>query len=79
MLAWARDAAGYDLDDWQSWFLTQALGTLPDATWAATDVGLVVSRQNGKGTVLEVRELGGLFVLGEELIIHTAHEFQDRG
>ncbi len=42
----------------------------------ASDVGLIISRQNGKGTVLEVRELGGLFVLGEELIIHTAHEFK---
>ena len=76
VIAWAQDAAGYDLDEWQSWFLTQALGVLPDATWAASDVGLIVSRQNGKGTILEVRELGGLFVLGEELIIHTAHEFK---
>lgn len=76
VLGWAHDAAGYDLDPWQSWFLTQALGTLPDATWAASDVGLIISRQNGKGTVLEVRELGGLFVLGEELLIHTAHEFK---
>jgi Homing endonuclease len=77
VLGWARDAAGYEPDPWQEWFLTNALGTLPDATWAATDIGLVVSRQNGKGTVLEIRELGGLFVLGEELIIHTAHEFKD--
>jgi hypothetical protein len=76
VLGWAHDAAGYDPDPWQSWFLQQALGTLPDATWAATDVGLVVSRQNGKGTILEIRELGGLFVLGEELLIHTAHEFK---
>jgi hypothetical protein len=76
VLGWARDAAGYELDPWQDWFLTQALGTLPDATWAATDIGLIISRQNGKGTVLEVRELGGLFVLGEELLIHTAHEFK---
>lgn len=76
MLGWAQDAAGYEPDPWQSWFLTQSLGTLPDATWASTDVGLVVSRQNGKGTILEIRELGGLFVLGEELIIHTAHEFK---
>jgi hypothetical protein len=76
VLGWAHDAAGYEPDPWQSWFLTQALGTLPDATWAASDVGLIVSRQNGKGTVLEIRELGGLFVLGEELVIHTAHEFK---
>jgi len=76
VLAWAADAAGYEPDPWQSWFLTNALGVLPDATWAASDVGLIVSRQNGKGTILEIRELGGLFVLGEELVIHTAHEFK---
>lgn len=76
VLEWAKDAAGYDPDPWQEWCLANALGVLPDATWAATDVGLIVSRQNGKGTILEIRELGGLFVLGEELIIHTAHEFK---
>jgi hypothetical protein len=76
VLAWARDAAGYEPDPWQEWVLTNALGTEPDSTWAASDVGLIVSRQNGKGTVLEIRELGGLFVLGEELIIHTSHEFK---
>jgi hypothetical protein len=76
VLGWARDAAGYELDEWQKWFLTNALGTEPDGTWAASDVGLIVSRQNGKGTILEIRELGGLFVLGEELLIHTAHEFK---
>lgn len=76
VLEWAKDAAGFNPDPWQEWCLTNALGVLPDATWAASDVGLIVSRQNGKGTILEIRELGGLFVLGEELIIHTAHEFK---
>ena len=76
VLAWARDAAGYEPDPWQEWCLLNAMGVLPDATWAASDVGIIVSRQNGKGTILEIRELGGLFVLGEELIIHTAHEFK---
>jgi hypothetical protein len=34
----------------------------------------VVPRQNGKGTILEARELAGLFLLGERLLIHSAHE-----
>jgi hypothetical protein len=33
-----------------------------------------VPRQNGKGAILEARELAGLFALGERLIIHSAHE-----
>ena len=35
----------------------------------------MVSRQNGKGAILEARELAGLFLLGERLIIHSAHQF----
>jgi hypothetical protein len=41
----------------------------------APDVGLVVPRQNGKGAVLEARELAGLFLFGES-ILHTSHEFK---
>jgi hypothetical protein len=44
--------------------------------WAAFEVGLVIPRQNGKNAMLEARELAGLFVLGEELILHSAHEFK---
>lgn len=35
-----------------------------------------VPRQNGKGGILEARQLAGLFVVGERLQIHTAHEFK---
>lgn len=46
-----------------------------DNKWAATEFGLMVSRQNGKGSILEARELAGLFLWGERLIIHSAHLF----
>ncbi|WPH57624.1 terminase large subunit [Mycobacterium phage WXIN] len=36
----------------------------------------MVSRQNGKGSCLEAIELAGLFLFGERLIIHSAHEFK---
>ena len=55
--------------------LTNSLGERPDGRWAAFEIGLVVSRQNGKGSLLEARELAGLFLLGERLIVHSAHEF----
>lgn len=60
-------------DDWQEFTLTGALGERADGSWSAPTVGLVVARQNGKGTDLEIRELHGLFVLGES-INHTAHQ-----
>lgn len=64
------------LDDWQESFLFDALRTQPDGRWASFEVAGVMPRQNGKGTIQEARQLVGLFVLGERLQIHTAHEFK---
>ncbi len=68
--------AGLFLDPWQAAFLVDALGERDDGKWAALEVGLIVPRQNGKGSILEARELAGLFLFGERLIVHTAHEFK---
>lgn len=78
-------AAGLILDDWQQFALRASLRerlrpTLGrrkrDLAWSAFEVGLIVPRQNGKGSILEARELAGLFLLGEQLILHSAHEFK---
>lgn len=47
-----------------------------DGRWSAFECGLVVPRQNGKGAILEAIELAGLFLFGEQLILHSAHEFK---
>ena len=67
---------GYEmeLDPWQVHVLHPALAEREDGRWAATRVGLSVPRQNGKTAILEARELAGLLLFGEELIIHSAHE-----
>lgn len=75
VIEWSQ-AFGYVLDPWQEWSVTNILSTKPNGYWAAPDVLMVVSRQNGKGTILEVRELAGMFVLGEEMLIHTSHQFK---
>jgi phage terminase large subunit-like protein len=68
--------AGIVLDDWQAFAIEESLGERPDGLWTALEVAGVVPRQNGKGGILEVRELAGLFLISKErLIIHTAHEF----
>jgi hypothetical protein len=66
--------AGLHLDPWQAYVLESALA-LRENRWAAFEVGLVVPRQNGKGSILEARELTGLFLIGERLLIHSAHQF----
>ena len=75
LMDWAAQF-GYELDDWQRWWLTEACGTQPDGRWSAFECALICRRQNGKNAALEVRELGGLFILGETMLIHTAHEFK---
>lgn len=74
-------SAGLVLDPWQSRVLAGALGEKYDvarqqSVWSAFEVGLIVPRQNGKGSILEARELAGLFLLGERLILHSAHELK---
>lgn len=72
------DAAGLHLDDWERHVLEQGLGRRDDGMWAAFETALIVSRQNGKGAILEALELGALFLddFGVDLILHSAHEFK---
>ena len=67
-------AYGLVLDEWQENALEAAMGVRADGRWAATLVGVNVARQNGKGALIEARELAGLLLFGEKTIIHSAHE-----
>lgn len=68
--------AGLELDPWQQFVLRHSLGERTDGRWACFEVGLVVPRQNGKGGILEARELAGLFLVEDDrLIIHSAHQY----
>lgn len=69
-------SAGLHLYPWQVLALEEALAVRRDGRWVADEVGLVVPRQNGKGSVLEARQLAGLFLFRETLQVHTAHEFK---
>ncbi|MFB7219348.1 terminase [Streptomyces sp. NPDC056227] len=68
--------AGLMLDEWQQHAMHVGLGERPDGSWSAFEVAVNVARQNGKGGIIEARELAGLFLLGEKLILHSAHEFK---
>ena len=65
-------AAGLKLDPWQQRVFEASLLRRGNK-WAAFEVGLVCPRQNGKNALIEARELAGLFVLQETLIVHSAH------
>lgn len=64
--------AGLILDPWQQYVLRGALGQRVDGRWSAPEVGLVVSRQSGKGSVIEAASLAGMYLHHEE-IVYTSH------
>ncbi|HJV08911.1 MAG TPA: hypothetical protein VJ653_04495 [Acidimicrobiales bacterium] len=68
--------AGLDLDDWQAWLLEVGLAEAADGNWLAFEVAELLSRQNGKGGVLEAVVLAGLHLFGDRLIGWSAHEFK---
>ncbi|OBF52536.1 hypothetical protein [Mycolicibacterium monacense] len=64
-------AYGVPLDEWQAGIVRGVLRE-SSGTWSASQAGLVVARQSGKGQILLALELFGLYELGEN-ILHTAH------
>lgn len=69
-------SAGVHLFPWQELAVEVILGEVAGGDWAAFETAMLVARQNGKGEVILVIELAGLFLLGENLLLHSAHEFK---
>jgi hypothetical protein len=68
--------AGLVLDPWQQLLIMHAFAEDPFGAWLCFEIAIIVSRQNGKGSILEAVELAWLFLFGERLIIHSAHLFE---
>ncbi|WP_433232383.1 hypothetical protein ACQP2H_10500 [Micromonospora sp. CA-248260] len=66
---------GISLYDWQKYAIRNGLREVPDPqnpdlfVWSASDVGLMVPRQNGKSYIIDVLILGGLFLFDERIIL----------
>jgi hypothetical protein len=75
-LADAYEITDGPLSPSQQFRIRNAYGERADGSWAATTVADFGGRQGaGKSGIINVRVIGGLLVLGEKLLIHTAHEF----
>jgi phage terminase large subunit-like protein len=69
--------AGLQLEPWQVDGLELMLSTRADGKWACREYGEMLGRQQGKTTGLGApRALAGLLLLGEELIMWSAHEYK---
>src|SRR5437879_2899854 len=69
-------AAGLNLDKWQQDAITLMLSVREDGKWSCFEYAEIVARQNGKGSILEARALAGFLLLGEQLIMWSAHEYK---
>lgn len=68
--------AGRRLDGWQQDGLNVMLSCKESKEYVCFEYAEWVPRQNGKGGTLEARALTGFFVLAEELIMWSAHEYK---
>lgn len=67
------DAADFTLQDWQNRIFGNSLLEKRPGKWASFENALVVPRQNGKTELAIARMLAGALVLGERLVVYTAH------
>lgn len=67
------DIVGLTLDQYQKDLLVDGCMVTGDK-WTSPEVGLELSRQNGKSLILYARALAGLFLFGSRLIIYSAHK-----
>lgn len=68
----ANDILGVDLIPWERWLLIHALELLPTGEFRFRTVVLLVARQNGKSTVLQILSLWMMYVFATPLVIGTA-------
>lgn len=71
-LAFADQVLGIELLPWQRWLLIHALELMPDGTFRFRKIVLLVGRQNGKSTLLQVLTLWRLYMDHSSLVIGTA-------
>lgn len=70
-------SAGLILDEWQKAALRDLMALDANDRWAHFEFGINVARQNGKGVILEARELALLAGITDEMFgVHAAHEFK---
>lgn len=68
----AVDVLELDLLPWQRWLLIHALELLGDGAFRFRTVVLLVGRQNGKSTALQILSLWMMYIFGIRLVIGTA-------
>lgn len=72
----SRDPLLVEPIPWQRWLLIHALELRPDGRFRYRTVLILVARQNGKTTIIEVKSLWKMYVLRVLLVIGTAQTLE---
>lgn len=72
----ARDVLEIEPLPWQRWVLIHALELRPDGRFRYRTILMMVGRQNGKTTIVEVKNLWKLYVLKVLMVIGTAQTLE---
>lgn len=72
VITFAREILGINLLPWQQWLLIHALELNPDGSYRFRTLCILVARQNGKTTLVQVLALWRMFLDGCNLVLGTA-------
>ncbi len=68
------ESIGFTLLPWQMFLAHEICKVTEDDKWYFKEVGVIISRQNGKSTFMQLMILWRMFALGQKLQVHTAHK-----
>lgn len=68
------ESIGFELLPWQKWLAHEICKVDENDRWHFKEVGIIISRQNGKSTFMQLMILWRMFGLGQKLQVHTAHK-----
>jgi len=68
------ESIGFTLLPWQQFLAHEICKVTEDDKWWFKEVGVIISRQNGKSTFMQLMILWRMYALEQKLQVHTAHK-----
>jgi phage terminase large subunit-like protein len=68
------ESIGFTLLPWQQFLAHEICKVNEDGKWYFKEAGVIISRQNGKSTFMQLMILWRMYALEQKLQVHTAHK-----
>ena len=68
------ESIGFNLLPWQQFLAHEICKVDENGKWYFKEVGVIISRQNGKSTFMQLMILWRMYALEQKLQVHTAHK-----